>query len=171
MADFTKRFKSHTKLPNCMSIKYNLLSRTNDENIRDRVLDILKNEYPQELYYNLCNNLSNAFLALKDNKLVGFIHIFDQRYSRNDNNFLSSDAIYVEKPYRKQGNGVNLQLKLHEWAAKQGYESLRPATPTPEVLGLFRKAEMLDRQESHVNCYIYYINPPQIDVRVFFNHP
>lgn len=148
-----------------MTIQYTLLSKTNDESIRDRVLEILKNEYPAGLYYNLSRGLSDVFLAVQDGKLHGFIHIFDHRYSKNYDHFLNSDAIYVEKPYRRQGDGVNLQLKLHEWATQQGYEGLRPATPTPEVLGLFRKAEKLDKK----NTYLYYVNPPIIDVGVFFN--
>ncbi len=86
--------------------------------------DSLGYEYPidktKDNLYNLINDENNKiFVAVYENKVIGYIHLIDHNVSYFDHlkNVL---AIAVHNDFKRQGIGSSLMNKGEEWAKETG---------------------------------------------------
>ncbi|RMZ50924.1 GNAT family N-acetyltransferase [Flavobacteriaceae bacterium PRS1] len=89
-----------------------------------------KNAAKQFLFERLKNKDSIIFLALVDNKAVGFTQLYSSFSSVSLQPIYILNDLYVTKEYRKQGIGVALLNKAKELCREQKYKGLALQTET-----------------------------------------
>lgn len=84
----------------------------------------------QFIFERLKNKESIIFLALVDNKAVGFTQLYPSFSSVSMQSIYILNDLYVDKDYRKQGIGVALLNRAKQLCKEQHYKGLGLQTET-----------------------------------------
>ena len=144
-------------------LQYTLFSEISYDSLRGRVIEILRTEYSDFNHHEtLRAKESDAMLALEEERLRGFIQIFDRPVDNKDatpqQKSLGYDAIYVEPEFRNNGVALEMQLNLHDWARTEGYKKIVTEPLAPEVARLIMKTQDAEKKLGINNTYICHIN-------------